>query len=64
MVVTVLSHRSGEWIHCPGWIANQDSGNVVFFAVDQQSGGLSPSGSVLEGLDCPLALQFVQVATE
>ena len=60
MVMTALTRRSGEWM----LVANQDSGNVVVFAVDQQSGGLSPSGSVLEGLDCPLALQFVQVASE
>lgn len=39
--------------------ANQDSGNVVVFRIDQKSGGLAPTGSVLE-VPFPVSIAFVK----
>jgi hypothetical protein len=47
---------SGNWLLC----ANQGSGSVTVFAVDQQSGHLTRTGEQLDGLHSPLCIQFVR----
>ena len=42
-------------------VANQSSGNLVTFDVDQATGQLKRSGSI-EGLNSPLCVQFVPMA--
>jgi 6-phosphogluconolactonase len=38
--------------------ANQDSANIVVFKIDQKTGGLTPTGDVVE-LESPVAMAFV-----
>jgi 6-phosphogluconolactonase len=47
-------HPSGEFMV----VANQSSGNLVTFSVDQATGQLKRTGSI-EGLHSPLCVQFV-----
>jgi 6-phosphogluconolactonase len=38
--------------------ANQDSDNIVVFKIDQKTGGLTPTGDVLE-IASPVCVAFV-----
>jgi len=42
------------------FVANQESGNIVIFDIDQTTGKLTPTGQVLH-LDSPVCLKFMVV---
>ena len=43
------------------FVANQDSGNIVIFGIDEKTGKLTPSRQVLH-VDSPVCLKFVPVS--
>jgi len=44
-------------------VANQETGNIVFFRIDPQTGGLTPTGEELK-VPSPVSLRFVRVQRE
>ena len=49
---------SGRWLLA----ANQDSSNIVIFKIDQQTGGLTPTGDAIE-VGSPVSVVFVSTAS-